>query len=123
MENPQTPARILVVDDEPDIRNILHILLSSRGYAVDEAENGLRAVACVRAQPDYDLIIMDIMMPGMDGVAACTEIRQHSVAPILFLTAKAQPGDMSDAYGSGGDAWNRSSGATASTTARATRRP
>ena len=65
MENPQTPARILVVDDEPDIRNILHILLSSRGYAVDEAENGLRAVACVRAQPDYDLIIMDIMMPGM----------------------------------------------------------
>ena len=103
MENPQTPARILVVDDEPDIRNILHILLSSRGYAVDEAENGLRAVACVRAQPDYDLIIMDIMMPGMDGVAACTEIRQHSVAPILFLTAKSQPGDMSDAYGSGGD--------------------
>lgn len=91
------------MDDEPDIRNILHILLSSRGYAVDEAENGLRAVACVRAQPDYDLIIMDIMMPGMDGVAACTEIRQHSVAPILFLTAKAQPGDMSDAYGSGGD--------------------
>ena len=89
MENPQTPARILVVDDEPDIRNILHILLSSRGYAVDEAENGLRAVACVRAQPDYDLIIMDIMMPGMDGVAACTEIRQHSVAPILFLTARA----------------------------------
>ena len=103
MENPQTPARILVVDDEPDIRNILHILLSSRGYAVDEAENGLRAVACVRAQPDYDLIIMDIMMPGMDGVAACTEIRQHSVAPILFLTAKAPPGDKRDAYGSGGD--------------------
>ena len=72
-----------------------------RGRQVDVF--GLRAVACVRAQPDYDLIIMDIMMPGMDGVAACTEIRQHSVAPILFLTAKAQPGDMSDAYGSGGD--------------------
>lgn len=41
-------------------------------------------VACVRAQPDYDLIIMDIMMPGMDGVAACTEIRQHSVARSCF---------------------------------------
>lgn len=103
MENLEAPVRILVVDDEPDIRNILHILLSSRGYEVDEAENGLRAVECVRAQPDYDLIILDIMMPGMDGVAACTEIRQHSVAPILFLTAKAQPADMSDAYGSGGD--------------------
>ena len=104
MENPETPVRILVVDDEPDIRNILHILLSSRGYEVDEAENGLRAVELVRAQPDYDLIILDIMMPGMDGVSACAEIRQHSVAPILFLTAKAQPADMSDAYGSGGDA-------------------
>ena len=104
MENPETPVRILVVDDEPDIRNILHILLSSRGYEVDEAENGLRAVELVRAQPDYDLIILDIMMPGMDGVAACAEIRQHSVAPILFLTAKAQPADMSDAYGSGGEA-------------------
>lgn len=103
MENLETPVRILVVDDEPDIRNILHILLSSRGYEVDEAENGLRAVECVRAQPDYDLIILDIMMPGMDGVAACTEIRQHSVVPILFLTAKAQPADMSGAYGSGGD--------------------
>ena len=99
MENPETPVRILVVDDEPDIRNILHILLSSRGYEVDEAENGLRAVELVRAQPDYDLIILDIMMPGMDGVSACAEIRQHSVAPILFLTAKAQPADMSDAYG------------------------
>ena len=103
MENPETPVRILVVDDEPDIRNILHILLSSRGYEVDEAENGLRAVELVRAQPDYDLIILDIMMPGMDGVSACAEIRRHSVAPILFLTAKAQPADMSDAYGSGGD--------------------
>lgn len=103
MENPETPVRILVVDDEPDIRNILHILLSSRGYEVDEAENGLRAVELVRAQPDYDLIILDIMMPGMDGVSACAEIRQRSVAPILFLTAKAQPADMSDAYGSGGD--------------------
>ena len=65
MENLETPVRILVVDDEPDIRNILHILLSSRGYEVDEAENGLRAVELVRAQPDYDLIILDIMMPGM----------------------------------------------------------
>lgn len=133
MENLETPVRILVVDDEPDIRNILHILLSSRGYEVDEAENGLRAVELVRAQPDYDLIILDIMMPGMDGVAACTEIRQHSVAPILFLTAKAQPADMSDAYGriissspfpttSCSCGSIRSSGATASTTARATRR-
>lgn len=93
MENPQTPARILVVDDEPDIRNILHILLSSRGYAVDEAENGLRAVACVRAQPDYDLIIMDIMMPGMDGVTAMSRLREFSNVPIILLTAKSEDTD------------------------------
>ena len=93
MENPQTPARILVVDDEPDIRNILHILLSSRGYAVDEAENGLRAVACVRAQPDYDLIIMDIMMPGMDGMTATAKLREQSNVPVILITAKSEDND------------------------------
>ena len=103
METPQTPARILVVDDEPDIRNILHILLSSRGYAVDEAENGLRAVACVRAQPDYDLIIMDIMMPGLNGIEASRAIRERCSAPILFLTAKTQERDKLEAYQAGGD--------------------
>ena len=85
MENPQTPARILVVDDEPDIRNILHILLSSRGYAVDEAENGLRAVACVRAQPDYDLII----------TGPYTHLRAHETKANLvcrrLLEKKKQP--------------------------------
>lgn len=99
----ETPVRILVVDDEPDIRNILRILLSSRGYAVDEAENGRRAVELVRAQPDYDLIIMDIMMPELGGVDACNEIRALSVAPVLFLTAKAQDADKSAAFRSGGD--------------------
>ena len=103
MENPETPVRILVVDDEPDIRNILHILLSSRGYEVDEAENGLRAVELVRAQPDYDLIILDIMMPGMDGVSACAEIRQHSVAPILFLTARTDEPSVLTGLGLGAD--------------------
>ena len=81
MENLETPVRILVVDDEPDIRNILHILLSSRGYEVDEAENGLRAVELVRAQPDYDLIILDIMMPGMDGVSACADSSCNASCP------------------------------------------
>ena len=88
MENLETPVRILVVDDEPDIRNILHILLSSRGYEVDEAENGLRAVECVRAQPDYDLIILDIMMPGMDGIEATRQLRMLPDPPhVLILTS------------------------------------
>lgn len=92
MENPQTPARILVVDDEA--RTFATFCTFCSRHAAMRSMRPKMAcvpVACVRAQPDYDLIIMDIMMPGMDGVAACTEIRQHSVAPILFLTAKAQP--------------------------------
>ena len=94
--------RILVVDDEPDIRDVLNILLTSHGYAVDEAENGLRAVELAQAT-EYDLIIMDIMMPGMSGTDACAKIRQSSKAPVLFLTAKDQDADQSAAYGSGGD--------------------
>ena len=85
MENPETPVRILVVDDEPDIRNILHILLSSRGYEVDEAENGLRAVELVRAQPDYDLIILDIMLPGEDGLSLCRYLIKPFSNHELFL--------------------------------------
>ena len=97
----ETPIRILVVDDEPDIRNILRILLTSRGYAVEETENGRKEL--VRAQPDFDLIIMDIMMPDLNGIDACGQIRALSVAPVLFLTAKAQDVDKSEAYHSGGD--------------------
>lgn len=99
----EAPIRILVVDDEPDIRNILRILLTSRGYVVEEAENGRKAVELVQAQPDFDLIILDIMMPEVDGIEACEQIRALSVAPVLFLTARAQDADKSDAYQSGGD--------------------
>ena len=94
--------RILVVDDEPDIRNVLNILLTSHGYLVDEAENGMRAVEMAQ-ETEYDLIIMDIMMPGMSGTDACAQIRRSSRAPVLFLTAKDQDADQREAYGSGGD--------------------
>ncbi len=95
--------RILAVDDEPDLRTLLRILLENRGYAVTEAASGEEAVRRLREDPVYDLVIMDIMMPGMDGVAACQAIREFSTAPILFLTAKTQLGDKASAYGSGGD--------------------
>lgn len=94
--------RILVADDERDIRNVLCILLTAHGYEVDEAENGMRAVEMVRAV-EYDLIILDIMMPEMSGTDACTQIRKFTKAPVLFLTAKDQDADRSAAYGSGGD--------------------
>ena len=94
---------ILVVDDEPDIRRILHIMLEHQGYRVHEAINGRRAVEYIRENPDTDLILMDIMMPELGGVEASREIRLISSAPILFLTAKSQERDMLQAYQSGGD--------------------
>ena len=85
--------RILVVDDEPDIRQLLRILLENRSYQVAEASSGEEAVRRLRTDPAYDLVVMDIMMPGMDGVEACRSIRSFSTAPILFLSAYASGGD------------------------------
>lgn len=95
--------RILAVDDEPDLRGLLRILLKNRGYEVLEAASGSEAVELVRSEPRIDLVIMDIMMPGLSGVEACAEIREFSTVPMLFLTAKSQLQDKAAAYASGGD--------------------
>ena len=95
--------RILAVDDEPDLRSLLRILLKNRGYEVLEAASGREAVELVRSEPRIDLVIMDIMMPGLNGVQACAEIRKFSTVPMLFLTAKSQLADKAEAYASGGD--------------------
>ena len=95
--------RILVVDDEADIRRIIRILLESRGYRVLEAPNGRLAVETIRKEPDIDLILLDIMMPELSGIEASREIRSISSAPILFLTARTQEQDKPEAYSSGGD--------------------
>ena len=96
--------RILVCEDEDVIRDFVVINLKRAGYDVCDVGCGEDALRVFEEEHgNFDIVLLDIMMPGMDGVAACTEIRQRSVAPILFLTAKAQPADMSDAYGSGGD--------------------
>ena len=95
--------RILAVDDEPDLRSLLGILLKNKGYEVLEAASGLEAVELLRSEPRIDLVIMDIMMPGLDGIQACAEIRKFSTVPMLFLTAKSQLSDKAEAYASGGD--------------------
>ena len=94
---------ILVVDDEQDIRRIIRILLESSGYQVAEAPNGLAAVEYIRQQPNVDLVLMDIMMPGLNGIEASRAIRERCSAPILFLTAKTQERDKLEAYQAGGD--------------------
>ena len=89
--------RILAVDDEPDLRSLLRILLTNKGYEVLEAASGQEAVDLVRSEPRIDLVIMDIMMPGLNGVQACAEIRRFSTVPMLFLTAKSQLSDKAEA--------------------------
>ncbi len=95
-------SRILIVDDDPDIRKVLTLLLKET-YIVAEAEDGPSAIAYMLSNPDTDLIILDVMMPGMSGIEACAEIRKNSNAPILFLTAKSAEQDRVSAYQSGGD--------------------
>ena len=100
MEN--SDIKILVVDDEADIRKIVRLLLQKKGYSVIEAANGVLAVEAVQNE-DVDFIIMDIMMPKMSGIEATEKIREISKVPILFLTAKSLVSDKECAYVSGGD--------------------
>ena len=83
---------ILICDDEPDIVGALKIYLSGGDYRLFAAENGLEALELVRRE-EIHLILMDVMMPKLDGVAATAKIREISNAPILMLTAKSESGD------------------------------
>ena len=95
--------KVLIVDDDPNIREVISVLLSSEGYEVDAAENGQMAVDKVYDGGNYDIICLDIMMPDMDGITVCNKIRQKSKVPVLFLTAKSQDKDKVEAYSMGGD--------------------
>lgn len=95
-------SHILIVDDDPDIRKVLFFLLKDN-YFVEEAADGAAAVEYIAAHPETDLVVLDVMMPGMSGYEACGKIRALSNAPILFLTSKSAEADMISAYGSGGD--------------------
>ena len=95
-------TKILIVDDDPDIRNVLNLLLRS-DYETAEAADGFAAVEYIQQNPETDLVILDVMMPGMDGIETCEKIRESSNVPILFLTAKSAEQDRIAAYRSGGD--------------------
>ena len=84
---------ILVCDDEPDIVSALKIYLSSEGYEVLTAENGQEALGVMNSNPGVQLILMDIMMPVMDGITAMSKIREICNVPIILLTAKGEDTD------------------------------
>ena len=94
--------RILIVDDQKEILDILNILLSGEGYEVIQAENGKEALDSLKRM-EFDLIILDVMMPQFNGYQTCIEIRKISNVPILFLSAKSQDSDKTLGYSSGGD--------------------
>ncbi|MCF0120431.1 MAG: response regulator transcription factor [Oscillospiraceae bacterium] len=92
---------ILIVEDEADIRNGIRILLSGEGYLVLEASSGEEALRMLHEA--IDLVVLDIMLPGISGLKVCEEIRKASAVPILFLTAKTQESDKTIGLMAGGD--------------------
>ena len=85
--------KILVVDDESRMRKLIRDFLTKSGYEVLEAENGEEAVDIFLEEKDIALIILDVMMPKMDGWETCREIRKNSKVPIIMLTAKSSEED------------------------------
>lgn len=84
-------TKIMIIEDDADIREGVRILLESEGYFVTEAENGTQGLS--HFDESFSLIILDVMMPGISGLKTCEEIRKISVVPILFLTAKSNESD------------------------------
>lgn len=97
----QHQARILLADDDPDILEVVSVLLASEGYRVDAARDGLEALALARHL--FDLAILDVMMPKASGLEVCERLRLSSNAPILFLTARSQDADKVAGLAVGGD--------------------
>lgn len=92
---------ILIVDDDHEIREGLRILLTGESYNIIEAASGVQALEKLSCA--VDLVILDVMMPGLSGLRVCEEIRKTSSVPILFLTAKAQESDKLIGLTAGGD--------------------
>lgn len=85
--------KILIVDDEELIRDVIKEYLSSENYTYIEATNGEEAVDCIKFNDDIDLVIMDIMMPKLDGFSACKEIKKIKDIPIIVLSARSEEFD------------------------------
>ena len=93
---------ILVVDDEVRIRSIIKKYAEFEGHTVAEAADGMEAVNMARVT-DYDLIVMDIMMPELDGFSACRAIRKYSAVPIIMLSARGEEYDKINGFSIGID--------------------
>ena len=96
--------KILIVDDDQEIRDVLRILLTGEGFEVAEAAGGEEALEYLENHAqDVDLVILDVMMEGISGYHVCLRLREKWNVPVLFLTAKSQESDLTMGYSSGGD--------------------
>lgn len=95
-------GRILVVDDDPQIRRVLRTTLIAQGYEVDDAHDGGEALEKVR-EDKFDLIILDVNMPGMSGLEACRSIRNDSDVAVIMLTVRNSEADKVEALDAGAD--------------------
>jgi two-component system response regulator MtrA len=95
-------TRVLVIDDDPAIAEMLGIVLRGNGFEPSFVPDGRRALAAFRASR-ADVVLLDLMLPGMDGVAVCRALRAESTVPIVMLTAKSDTGDVVEGLEAGAD--------------------
>ena len=95
-------ARILVVDDEERIRKLLRMYLERENYEIEEAENGEQALE-MAIEDDFDLILLDLMLPGMDGIEVCQQMREQKATPVIMLTAKGEEANRVQGFEVGAD--------------------
>ncbi|HVM07209.1 MAG TPA: response regulator transcription factor [Acidimicrobiales bacterium] len=86
-------GRVLLVEDDASLREVAATVLESQGYSVEAASDGAAGLDAFRARP-FDLVLLDVMLPGLDGFSLCREIRRHSNVPIVMLTARRETHDV-----------------------------
>ncbi len=95
-------SRILIVDDDKEIRNLISVYLENEGMETQKAEDAIEAMEMLEKN-EFDLIILDIMMPKMDGIQACMKIREERSMPIIMLSARSEDMDKIQGLASGAD--------------------
>lgn len=93
---------VLVVDDDPNLREVVRYALAREGYQVAEADNGLAALEALQQQP-ADLVVLDVKMPELDGLETCRRLRQTSDVPVIFLSSRGEEIDRVVGLELGGD--------------------
>ncbi|MFE9776194.1 response regulator transcription factor [Streptomyces sp. NPDC005931] len=98
-------ARVLIADDDADIRDLVAFKLDQNGHHVTTVEDGLAALRVAREEP-FDLVLLDIRMPGMSGLDVCRELRataRTASLPVILITARSQEGDVELGFAAGAD--------------------